>query len=403
MEPFKVDLPLSRHNNVAVGVKIRIRPPRDGTYPLEVRIAGHTYLFEGEIDMSPSELEEQNKDFRDKLEDITLRNIDRKNLSHKQLQKEISPLAELGHHLFERVFAKEDIRQVMQGLLTHGDKVSIEIVSERFSIPWELLYPLNPYGDRQPLSYENFWGMRHIVFRLVPQTNISPNALLASLETDPHINVHSLPKVGLLTDRSLKSVEKVEIPHFERLAASKAIDLKLLPPLSANEDERAEFRKYSEWWLNDFNLAHFACHASYEGGLPQKQYIQLTEKFRISLMRMMGDPVKINGRPLIIMNACETGNLNPIYTLHFAREFMRSGARGVVATECPVRDDFAAKFSHELYARLLRSEELGKSVLQTRQHFLFGELRDPAGLTYSMYAVPNIKLQFEEDGTEGGG
>ena len=124
---------------------------------------------------------------------------------------------------------------------------------------------------------------------------------------------------------------------------------------------------------------------------PAKQYMLLSDEFPISLQDLEVYEITIHGHPLIIMNACETGNLNPLYTSHFVGSFLKYGARGVVATECAVPDSFAADFAHKLYGHLLAGELLGESLLATRRYFLH-EYHNPSGLLYSMYAPPSIRL-----------
>jgi CHAT domain-containing protein len=105
--------------------------------------------------------------------------------------------------------------------------------------------------------------------------------------------------------------------------------------------------------------------------------------------------VAIDGHPLVILNACRTGNNNPLYTSFFAGAFLKFGARGVVATECEVPDDFAAEFAEQLYQHLLAGRSLGESLLSARQFFLT-ERNNPSGLLYSLYASPSLRLARQE-------
>lgn len=84
-----------------------------------------------------------------------------------------------------------------------------------------------------------------------------------------------------------------------------------------------------------------------------------------------------------------------MYTSHFAGSFPGLGARGVVATECKVPDDFAAEFVEKLYEHLLNGEPLGESLLASRRFFLT-ERGNPSGLLYSMYASPPFRLARRE-------
>ena len=106
--------------------------------------------------------------------------------------------------------------------------------------------------------------------------------------------------------------------------------------------------------------------------------------------------LSIPEHPLVVLNACETSDRNPLYTSNFAAAFLKYGARGVVATECEVPDAFAADFAETLYGYLFKETPLGESLLATRQYFL-SENADPSGLVYSMYAPPSIRLIKDEE------
>jgi CHAT domain-containing protein len=137
-------------------------------------------------------------------------------------------------------------------------------------------------------------------------------------------------------------------------------------------------------------LAHLACEAIYERDFPDGSRLLVSDEFPVSLQDMAIHDIFIHSHPLVILNACRTGNINPRHTAHFAGAFLRYGARGVVATECMVPDDFAADFAEQLYRHLLRGESLGESMLAARRFFL-GQ-GNPSGLLYSMYAAPSIRL-----------
>jgi CHAT domain-containing protein len=122
----------------------------------------------------------------------------------------------------------------------------------------------------------------------------------------------------------------------------------------------------------------------------------ISDEFSVTLMDIDVYDIRVAGHPLVILNACETGSANPLYTSYFAGAFLKLGARGVVATECPVPDTFAAAFAKQLYAHLLSGRPLGASLLAARRHFLDQD-HNPAGLLYAMYAPPSIRLAIEEE------
>lgn len=95
--------------------------------------------------------------------------------------------------------------------------------------------------------------------------------------------------------------------------------------------------------------------------------------------------------PLVILNACRTGTMDPSIVSNWAHQFRKRGARGVVAIEFSVPDWFAAAFIRELYKYLFKGVPLGESILKTRQHF-WGKNGNPLGLAYALYSSPLIKL-----------
>jgi hypothetical protein len=245
-----------------------------------------------------------------------------------------------------------------------------------------------PAGLNEPLSFERFWGANYIISRVIAKGTRS------GAFVSPTIYLDDLPKLGLLTYSGLPSVVAKEIPFFEKLADDGEIDLVKLCALDPNK-KLDELRRYQRFWSNAFSLAHFACHAFYVDGSPDESSLLLSDEFQVSLMDMMNYDIAINGHPLVFMNACETGNLNPLYTSYFAEAFLERGVRGVVATECTIPDGFAADFAEHLYTYLLAGKSLGESLLATRRHFL-KKFHNPAGLLYSMYAPPSIRLAKTE-------
>ena len=355
-------------------VDIHLRVYREGArYGADIFAVGRFQRMS--IEMSPQDLVVLNRQLQQAMQDL------RDQLTATELDAQLRPLAEAGNYAFKQVFRDHQALVAIQELLALGPRVSLQVASEDFFLPWELFYPVD-LDD--PLSYEHFWGMNHIISRVIVQ-EARPGAFVS-----PAIPVVNRPKLGLLTYCGLPSVVEKEVPFFEKLDGDGEIDLFKLRALDP-EKKREEFKEFRSFWERALNLAHFACHAFYEDELPNLSHILLSDEFPITLMDLEVYGISINGHPLIILNACETGNLNPLYTSYFAAAFLKYGARGVVATECAVPDSFAADFAEQLYAHLLAGEPLGESLLATRRYFL-EEYHNPSGLLYSMYAPPSIRL-----------
>lgn len=289
------------------------------------------------------------------------------------------PLAEIGHLVFNRIFVGEDVAR----LINQQAPQTIEIGSTEFFLPWECLYPKN---IKEPLDVSSFWGMRYIISRQI--TRSKPADVV-----NPEIKTTKAPTIGLLSYHKLRGVKEKEVPFFDKLDQQKKITLLKLRALDP-KNKHTELDEFEAFWLRPLHLAHLACHACYDQERVLSSFIRLSNEFPISLQDMENYVKKINGHPLLVLNACEMGNMNPRYSSHFASLFLKYGVRGVVATECAVPDTFAADFIEQFYTHLLTGTPLGESLLRTRQHFWEQE-RNPSGLLYAMYAPPSIRLAYE--------
>ncbi len=376
-------LPPFEYFDEPIDVQIRIR--QDGSqYVGYIISVGHMHRFI--IEMSHHDLSMLNMQLSQAMEQVAYMNDDGVKLSKQQSEENLTFLAENGYYAFRRIFSGEKTLQVLQNIFSISSRISIQITSEDFFIPWELLYP---HSFERPLSYNHFWGFRYSISRIIVQDNPSGSFI------SPIIAVKTCPSVGLFTDTTLPAVVELEIPFFEKIQNDGKIDLFKLRTLDPHPGKKqSEIFEFKKFWQNGLNIAHFACHAEYKTDLPDQSYITLSNGFVITLMDLTTYDVIINHHPLVIMNACKTGNLNPLYTSYFAASFLRRGARGIVATECVVPDIFAASFAQKMYDRFLEGQRLGDLLLATRLFFL-REHDNPTGLLYSMYASPAIRLAKE--------
>jgi hypothetical protein len=286
-------------------------------------------------------------------------------------------LAEVGHAVYRRLFDEEARAVVQAALKSVPPGGLIQVTTKNFAIPWDLLYDSSL---SEPISYERFWGMRYIIHR---------NRAFRHRPADgAPSGVHSpKPRVGLLAKRQLRAVAEREIPFFLMLHKQKKIRLVKLRPLDPTMRD-AELPVFIKFWKKPFDVAHLACHAVGETG-SLSAYIELSDSFRISLQDMESGHLNIRNLPLVVLNGCQTGNLDPLHILSIASTFLKEGARGVVATEYAVPDSLAADFTEQLYTYLLSGETLAVSLLATRW-YLLEQHHNPVGLMYALYAPPNF-------------
>jgi len=374
--------PLSFYNN-PIHIYLRLRL-NGGKYEAELQAGGRQIRVP--IDISPHDLAAICKRLKGVMEQTAKISLKGNYKNPGEQDSNLRSLATEGKYAFERVFSHHDLNTVIHKMLSDYKILYFEIASEDFSIPWELLYT----GDLEELIMpNNFLGMKHIIQRTIVQYN-RPGDFVP-----PTIHYNSSPKLGLICLNHLPSVKNGEVPFFEALNKKGVIELSTLKDLNP-ELKQQGITDFKEFFGESFDLAHFACHAEWIESEPEESCFIVTDEFPISLQDITLCNLNINGHPLVIINACETGRLNPLYSLHFASIFLRYGARGVVAAECAVPDKFAALFIKHLYLCLLKGQSLGVSLLNTRKYFMERE-SNPTGLSYSMYATPSITLMKKGD------
>jgi hypothetical protein len=289
----------------------------------------------------------------------------------------LSELARVGNYAFRSIFSDPAAQQVIRDALQEGTVV--QIVSRDFFVPWELLYD-GPLDERA--SAANYWGMKYIISRRIIQEKRPGAHLPCNMDS-------RRPKVGLIAYDRLPFVEKLELPALKTLHQKKRIQLVPLRSLSMSL-RHAELAELGRFLSQEIHVLHFACHA-YEQDPIEKSYLFITNDFSVSLIDFVVGGYALQYSPFVILNACLTSVINPLYTSSWAEKLWEHGARGVLATDFRVPDDFAATFSNTLYLHLLTGMTIGETLLSLRRSF-WNELRNPLGLAYALYSSPSIKI-----------
>ena len=287
-------------------------------------------------------------------------------------------LARMGNYAFLRIFSDDSTRQMIRQALNRG--TIVQIVSKDFFVPWELLYD-GPLDQRAGIQY--YWGMKQILSRLIPQER-REGALASTIISELR------PKVGLVPADNLKFVTEQEVPALKRLHQSKLIQLKALPALS-KEDRSVGLDEFGQFLSQKVQILHFACHAFEQEPIDQS-YLFLSKDFPISMVDFDVGQYMLKHHPFVVLNACLTSVLNPLYTSSWAQKFWAQGARGVLATDFKVPDWFGATFSEALYQKLVAGVPIGEALLTLRRTFWLDK-RNPLGLAYALYSSPSIQIK----------
>lgn len=384
-----VPIPSFDHLNYQVDLMLRIY--RDGSrYEAELHAFDQTTRFD--VDATDFDLRALNDQFHQQLQrfamsagpmrGMRLTDAGGTRAPASSAAGNLEQLAALGNNAFKKIFGRSTAANDLRALLTNQSGALLKVVSDDFFLPWELLYPGDPATG---VDLEMFLGMRHVVSRQAVQQG-------ASALAPPWIEIDERPPVGLLSNRRLAGVVGCELPYFDQLEVDRRITLVKLRDLNAAEAVK-EIQELKRFLSDGLHVVHFACEVFYEREFPDHSRIELTHEFPVTLEDMIVHDFEFqrDSHPLVVLNACNTGHINPSYTAHVAGAFLKQGARGVVATECEVPDDLAVRFIEPLYERLLGGAALGTSMLETRLE-LYRQSGDASGLLYAMYAPPSLCL-----------
>jgi hypothetical protein len=159
---------------------------------------------------------------------------------------------------------------------------------------------------------------------------------------------------------------------------------------------------------DQYPLIHFACHCCAGGGelLSRLEMRVAGERLALEVALMAADlkgkPAGRKSGPLVFLNACGTAapSAEPP---GFPAVWIGYGALAVIATLCPVPDDFALAFARRFYWFLLKKARdpeatryryLAEALLATRRYFL-EQYGNPLGLAYVLYARKGVHVQPE--------
>lgn len=289
----------------------------------------------------------------------------------------LEELARVGNYAFRRIFSDPSSLEIIRNALNKGKIV--QIVSKEFFIPWELLYDGSLDGLADVSCY---WGMKHIISRMIIYDTRCGTQASPVIES-------KRPKVGLIASDRLPLVMAQEIPALRKLHRNRHIQLSLLRALTSTQ-RVVDLAELERFLGQDWHILHFACHA-YEQDPLERSYLFITKDFAISMIDLVVGQYELKHNPFVILNACLTSIINPLYTSSWAEKLWEYGARGVLATDFRVPDWFAASFSETLYQRLLSGSPIGEALFSIRHQF-WEEKHNLLGLAYALYSSPSIRI-----------
>ena len=282
-----------------------------------------------------------------------------------------------------------------------GRSLRIRIESQIF-IPWTLLHPLE--GD---LAADRFWGFRYALavdpsnehdHRYAGRSTFGsgPVLLLKYHASDSDdAKDKAVAQFGDLHYEFLKSelnnVHKVETRQvFHDEVKGHWGDMQMIVAYT-HADNGTVFARDPGTGDIIRNLSESGAKLRFS----KTEFLSVLNLFQLPTELQMTS-LELKQHPLVFLNGCETSGAGYFSTptWSFPGEFLRIGARGVVATEAPIWDVFGYDFGQDIIKKLKSS---GSSVplvlLDTRRQWMHDN-NNPLGLLYSYYGGLDASFDF---------
>jgi hypothetical protein len=304
-------------------------------------------------------------------------------------QEAMKKLAKAVYLLFRRIFYNDandaGARLIGDRLrqLAQQQTLRIQIVSDRFLLPWGALYLENPTG-MEPIDPNAFLGFRHILEQIPLQQNVT--VLEPNIFSEPALTVSVNFNADIDADMSLGVIAEQE-SYWQQLEQAGAT-------VARTRDANALLQRLQQESADQ--ILYFYCHAG--GGRPDQGpnsvYLGLGGGQRITLddLELTVEDRRFSSSPLVFVNACETADLSPFFYSGFMPFFTARGARGFIGTECEVPAVFAAAWARAFFDHFLAGNRpLGKTFLTLRNRFL-EQHRNLLGLLYALYCDGDMRV-----------
>lgn len=284
----------------------------------------------------------------------------------------------IGKNLYKRLIP-ENLKTV---LWNNKDRInSIFIVTDQEGegawIPWEIMKPFTITEDNK-MKTDDFLGIKYVISRWL-SGHFPPN----------YITIRNSAVIVNNYNGKLQNVTK-EKTNIENIFQSKNLGIISIVPkkyeiLDALSDDE-----------NTIDLLHFAVDSNYDESSPDDSYIRLDESEKLT-PRDIGVN-GLNGKPLIFMNACQSGRMNYSFSGAggFTKAFLDTGASVFVGTIWKVPDELSKEFSEEFYRNVFENGiSLGEALRDTKRKL--STSKNPAWLSYTLYCSPLAKTNFTKE------
>lgn len=306
-------------------------------------------------------------------------------------------IAKAGYLLFRSLFFHPAADAQCQSLGTYlvnevtkaDEGFTLQVLARDFPVPWSLLY-LTDAWEENAVQWKGFLGAKLIVEQ-IPLCNDCnrrdtripgiPDGLAVSLNFNSDIDVQFSGGLVAVQQAYWRGVTEGS-PRIRSVARTSKADL---------------INSLKDGALSD-QIIYFYCHAESlglgAGGGPGQSRLIMSGPEQVTLDDLNLDAPaqqKLRGAPLVFINACESGELSPLFYNGFVPYFLSKGARGVIGTECKVPALFASEWAKRFFDKFLRGSPIGETVRDLRNEF-FDEGGNPLGLLYGVHCNADTQI-----------
>jgi len=310
----------------------------------------------------------------------------------------LKAMARAGYLLFRSLFFHPAADAQCQSLGTYlidevakaEEGFTLQVLARDFPVPWSLLYITDAW-DEASVRWDGFLGAK-LVVEQIPLCNDSnrrdtrisgiPDGLAVSLNFNSDIDAQF--RGGFVaTQQAYWQAVTHASPRIRSVTRTSKVDL---------------INSLKDVALSD-QIIYFYCHAESlglgAGGGPGQSRLIMSGSEQVTLDDLNLDAPaqkKLRGAPLVFINACESGELSPLFYNGFVPYFLSKGARGVIGTECKVPALFATEWARRFFDEFLGGAPIGETVLKLRNEF-FVNSGNPLGLLYGVHCNADTQIQ----------
>jgi hypothetical protein len=294
----------------------------------------------------------------------------------KQLQRETRALgASLCRELFDREVAKV--------LWPLRDRIrTIQIVSWEPYIPWELVRLTDPDSGDIDDRFLAEYGLVRTLSDEMPPRELPLERWGYLGATFP---MGTFPKIG------------AELDYFTGSSAESLSGHGINPAVI--DATRDAF--YDALANDEFDVLHLSCHAESPHQSIEQACLIIGDEtaagdsqprlVKVDTITVQAEARLRTRRPLVFLNACETGRMGAVLTAWggWPNVFLRAGAGAFVGSAWAVRDKPAAAFSTAFYNALLDDLTLAEAASAARSSAK--KLGDASWLAFKVYGHPRAR------------